>query len=55
MIDDMKEKIDTADCAVTLFLNEGNISIFVAGDVSLAYEMIKITAFALKNKQKGEA
>jgi hypothetical protein len=54
-MENMKEKIDTADCAVTLFMNEGNISIFVAGDVSLAYEMIKITAFALKNKQKGEA
>ena len=51
----MKEKIDAAECVVTLLMNEGNISIFVAGDVSLAYEMIKITAFALKNKQKGEA
>jgi|LakMenE09Jun09ns_1017247.scaffolds.fasta_scaffold03217_1 hypothetical protein len=54
-MENMKEKIDTAECAVTLFMNEGNISIFVAGDISLAYEMIKITAFALKNKQKGEA
>jgi hypothetical protein len=54
-MENMKEKIDTAECAVTLFMNEGNISIFVSGDVSLAYEMIKITAFALKNKQKGEA
>ena len=54
-MENMKEKIDTAECAVTLFMNEGNISIFVSGDISLAYEMIKITAFALKNKQKGEA
>jgi hypothetical protein len=54
-MENMKEKIDTADCVVTLLMNEGNIGIFVAGDVSLAYEMIKITAFALKNKQKGEA
>jgi hypothetical protein len=54
-MENMKEKIDTAECAVTLLMNEGSISIFVSGDVSLAYEMIKITAFALKNKQKGEA
>jgi hypothetical protein len=53
-MENMKEKIDAAECAVTLLMNEGNISIFVAGDISLAYEMIKITAFALQNKQKGE-
>jgi hypothetical protein len=54
-MEDISEKVNASECAVTLILSEGNISIFVAGDASLAYEMIKITAFALKNKQKGES
>ena len=51
----MIEKLKNADCVVTLYLIDDEISLIVNGDQEKAYEMIKMTAFALKNKQITES
>lgn len=49
------EKLKNADCVVTLYLIDDEISLIVNGDQETGYEMIKMTAFALKNNKTQES
>jgi hypothetical protein len=52
---EMIDKLRIADCVVTLYLVDDEINLLVNGDQEKAYDMIKMTAFALKNKQITES
>lgn len=51
----MIEKLKNADCVVTLYLIDDEIGLIVNGDQEKAYEIIKMTAFALKNNKTQES
>ena len=51
----MIEKLKNADCVVTLYLIDDEISLIVNGDQEKAYEIIKMTACALKNNKTQES
>jgi hypothetical protein len=49
------ENLKNAECVVTLCLIDEEISLLINGNQETGYEMIKMTAFALKNKQITES